>query len=139
MKAKLLGQYRSSKTGNVVFRYELTGSPAEVEAYKAIQGEKYVPSDETGKPLLFTTRFQGMNGIVKFNKDNTKTYFDTSEADAMASLISQYEGTAMGNALAAEYAKKMVAETTALAKLTSSMTVASTANVQAEESVDDLN
>ena len=141
MKARLLGQYRSSKSGNVVFRYEITGTQSEIEAYKAIQGENFKTDEKSGKPLFFTTRFSGVNATLGFNKDNTKVYVDNSEMDAMNSLIEQHKGTALGDALAAEAAKKAIADVAAMAKVISSSSVTSIASVAnvAQEAIDDVN
>ena len=139
MKAKLVSNYKSQK-GNPVFRYELSGTEAELAQYKALQGENFRTDEKSGKALFFSTRFHGASCIVNFNKDNTKVYVDSSEMDALNSLATQYAGTATGDAIAAEIAKKMVAEVAASMKIMSSnsvTTVASTTEV--EEKQEDLN
>jgi len=129
MKAKLLGQYRSSKTGNLVYRYELNGTQAEVSAYQAIQGENFKADDQSGKPLFFSTRYHGAVCTLNFNRENTKVFVDTTEIDALQNLAAQYAGTPTGDHLAAEIAKKMVADVQAGMKAMGSNSVTSVASV----------
>lgn len=51
--ANLTNSYRKSN-GNVVFAYTLSGSQAEIDAYKAHSAENYREDD--GKPMYFSTR-----------------------------------------------------------------------------------
>lgn len=140
MKAKLLGQYRSSKTGNLVYRYELNGTQAEISAYQAIQGENFKLDDKSGKPLFFSTRYHGAVCTINFNRENTKVFVDTTEIDALQNLAAQYAGTPTGDHLAAEIAKKMVADVQAGMKVMSSNSVTSiTSTTEVEEKQEDLN
>lgn len=116
MKATYLSQYRSTK-GNLVFRYELNGTEAEIAQYQAIQGENFKRDDITSKVLYFTTTFAGPAAKLLFNQANTKVFIDNSEMDALTSLAAQYEGTAMGNAIAKQAADKMMEWINAIAKI----------------------
>lgn len=91
MKIKLLRNYRHKVTGNVVFVYEVTGSKADLVAYKEAQGENYVEEDETGKVLWFTTRCVGPVGKLIITSTG-KLVPDMSEYEAAASLVAQFGG-----------------------------------------------
>lgn len=55
MKAKLASYYRSSKTGQPVFVYHVTGTPEELAAYEAAKGA-FFRKDDKGNILHFATR-----------------------------------------------------------------------------------
>ncbi len=103
MNIKTDGSYRSPK-GNVVFRYTVNGTPAELEAYKKAQGEFYREQDITKKPLFFTTRSAGNSANLIITQKG-KVIVDMSKFDAAASLVAQYGGN-----LGAELAKAAVAD-----------------------------
>lgn len=89
MKVKFIRSYRS-KNGHVTFVYAVTGSKADLEAYKAAQGDFY-REDEKGNPLWFTTRFIGNNGTLVITT-NGNVVPDMSAYDQAASLAAQYGG-----------------------------------------------
>lgn len=105
MKIKLLGQYRKQGTGKLVFRYAVTGSKEQLEAYKEAQGENYVETED-GVPLFFTTRFAGKAGSLIISS-NGSVSADMSEFDQAASLIEQFPGP-LGQAIAAATAQKLM-------------------------------
>ena len=61
LKAILRSQYRSRNSGQKVFVYGVTGSPAELEQYKTAQGtnlrEVAAPAPDAGTLLFFVTEF----------------------------------------------------------------------------------
>jgi len=104
MKIKFIRSYRSKK-GNVTFVYNVTGSEADIAAYKEAQGEFY-REDDTKKPLWFTTRFVGDTGALIITT-NGNIVPDMSEYDKAASVASQYGGN-FGQALADQAARKIL-------------------------------
>jgi hypothetical protein len=103
MKGKNTGSYRN-KNGNVVFRYEVQGSEAELAKYEEIQGENYRKTDD-GKPLFFTTRFAG-NSVDLIITRAGKVVADMSAFDAAASMATQYGGN-LGQELARQAAAQL--------------------------------
>ncbi len=101
MKVKLSRSYRSQK-GNTVFVYEGSGTDAQIEAYKAAQGDNYRET-EAGVPLWFTTRCIGNSGTLVIT-DKGKVVPDMSAFEQAASLAKQYGGN-----FGAELAKASVA------------------------------
>jgi len=89
MKIKLIRSYRS-KNGNPTFVYGVTGSDADLEAFKKAQGE-YYREDENGTPLWFTTRCVGPQGSLIITT-NGNIVPDMSAFDQAASIASQYGG-----------------------------------------------
>ncbi len=89
MKVKLIRSYRS-KNGNVTFVYGVTGSKADLAAYKEAQGEFY-REDENGTALWFTTRCIGDAGSLIITT-NGNIVPDMSKFDQAASLAEQYGG-----------------------------------------------
>lgn len=98
----LQGSYRS-KQGNVTFRYAVTGSEADMAAYKEAQGD-FHRTNPDGTVLWFTTRFAGPKGKLIITQ-NKKCIADMSAFDAAASLASQYGGN-----FGQEIAKGMTAQ-----------------------------
>ena len=106
MKARKLNSYRSSKSGNIVYRYEVSGTATELENYKVSQGNNYVESDTTGKPLWFTTRYAGESvNLIITGKGNVIA--DMSEIEQANSLIAQFPG-ALGDAIARATAERLL-------------------------------
>ena len=93
----------TSKNGNKVFVYAVAGTKAELEKFKAVQGDNY-REDEAGTPLWFTTRSVGASGKLIITTNN-KVVPDMSEFDNAASLAKQYGGN-----LGEELAKAAVAQ-----------------------------
>lgn len=90
MNVKFKGSYRSAK-GNTVFRYAVSGTPAQLESYKKAQGDNYREDDSTGEPLWFTTRFIGNNGKLVLTSKGTIVP-DMSAYEQADSLAKQYGG-----------------------------------------------
>lgn len=89
MNIKLMRSYKSQK-GNTVFVYTVTGSIAQLEAYKTAQAENYRESD-TGVSLWFTTRCVGNTGTLIITEKG-KVVPDMSAFEQAASLAKQYGG-----------------------------------------------
>ena len=91
MNAKKVRNYRSSKTGNTVFVYEVTGTDAELKAYKKAQGDFYREDDKTKAVLFFTTNFFGAVGTLIITAKG-KVVPDMSVFDEAKSLVEQNGG-----------------------------------------------
>lgn len=89
MKVKLMRSYKSQK-GNTVFVYSVTGTPAQIEAYKAAQGDNYREAED-GTPLWFTTRCIGNSGELVITAKG-KIVPDMSAYEQAASLAAQFGG-----------------------------------------------
>ena len=89
MKIKLIRSYRS-KNGNPTFVYGVSGSDADLTAFKNAQGE-YYREDDNGTPLWFTTRCVGNTGSLIITT-NGNVVPDMSAFDQAASIASQYGG-----------------------------------------------
>lgn len=103
MKATSVGSYRSKNKGVPVFRYEVSGTKEELEAYELAQGDNYRETED-GKPLFFTTRFAGKTVDLIITQSD-KVIADMSQYEAAASLAKQYGGD-----LGAELAKAAAAQ-----------------------------
>ena len=95
----------TSKAGNKVFVYTVSGSKEELEKFKAVQGENH-REDETGRPLWFTTRSVGNSGKLIITTNN-KVVPDMSAFDQAASLAAQYGGN-LGEQLAKAAAAQLL-------------------------------
>lgn len=135
MKITFLRSYRS-QNGNPVFVYKVTGSKADLERYKELQGANYREDEETGAALYFTTRSCGAQGkLVITTNDNIVV--DTSKFDQAASLVSQYGGN-LGDALAQQAAADLLGGAPAESSSESaSAPVAEEAPAEAEEGLDE--
>ena len=91
MKVKLIRSYRKATTGNTVFVYSVSGTPAQIEAYKAAQGDNLVMDTESNTPLWFTTRCIGNSGTLVITSKG-KVVPDMSAFEQAASLAKQYGG-----------------------------------------------
>lgn len=89
MKIKLMRSY-TSRNGNKVFVYSVTGTKSQLEAYKTAQGENYREAED-GTPLWFTVRCVGETGSLIITTNN-KVVPDMSAFDQAASLAAQYGG-----------------------------------------------
>lgn len=107
LKAKCLRNH-INKNGHKVFTYEVTGTPEQLAAYKAIQGEYHRTDLITGRDLFFTTKYFGDSGNLIITTNN-RVIPDTSEFDKLASLASQYGGN-LGQALANAGAAKLLGQ-----------------------------
>jgi len=104
MKIKLIRSYRS-KNGNPTFVYGVTGSDADLNAFKEAQGEFY-REDDNGTPLWFTTRCVGTAGKLIITT-NGNIVPDMSAFDQAASIASQYGGN-FGQELAKQAAMSIL-------------------------------
>ena len=105
MKVTMQRSYKS-KNGNRTFVYTVTGSNAEMEAYKKAQGEYYREDEKTNQALWFTTKCIGKTGTLLIT-DNGNIVPDMSEFDEAASLAQQYGGN-LGEMLAREAAQRLL-------------------------------
>ena len=107
MKVQLSRSYRSQK-GNTVFVYTVKGTEAQIEAYKAAQGDNYRESED-GVSLWFTTRCIGNSGTLIVTEKG-KVVPDMSAFEQAASLAKQYGGN-FGQELARMAAANLVGGT----------------------------
>ena len=89
MKIKLQRSY-TSKNGNKVFVYAVSGTEEQLNAFKEAQGENYREAED-GTPLWFTVRCVGKSGNLIITT-NGRIVPDMSAFDQAASLASQYGG-----------------------------------------------
>ena len=125
MKVSLMRSYRS-KNGNATFVYGVKGNDADLQAFKAAQGD-YYREDEDGTALWFTTRCIGQTGSLIITT-NGNVVPDMSAFDQAASLASQYGGN-----FGAELAKSAAA---ALLGTQASAPDAEPAKVESKEDAD---
>lgn len=69
LKAKLDSQYRHKDSKNLVYVYQVDGTQAEKDAYRAAKGSRNVDDSETGNPLFFLGEFDanGMSRLIEPN------------------------------------------------------------------------
>lgn len=103
---KLLGTYKSKKTGTPTFRYGVSGSVEELAAFEAAQGNFHRTDDQTGQALWFTTRCIGPKGTLIITQAGNIVP-DMSEYDQAASLAAQFGGN-LGQELARAAAQKLM-------------------------------
>ena len=72
-----------------VFRFNVTGTDAELQEFETAQGDNYRLDDVTGKPLWFTTRYTGDTVQLIITKDNNVIADDT-EMSKLQSLVEQF-------------------------------------------------
>ena len=113
-KGKFLRSY-VSKNGNDVFVYAVTGTPAQVDAYKAAQGDNLrLTSGEAGypdgTPLFFTTRASIDNTVDLIETQAGRWIIDSSEIRRVANVTAQLGGN-FGNAYAQNYLSNRSAAT----------------------------
>jgi adenine specific DNA methylase Mod len=87
--AKLAGSYRKAITGTKVFRYVVSGTDAEVQAYSDAQGDNLRLDEQTGKPIWFSTRYIADNVSLIITTDNNVVADDT-ELSKLESLVKQF-------------------------------------------------
>ena len=112
MKGKYLRSY-VSKNGNDTFVYTVTGTPAQLEQFKAAQGDNYRESED-GTPLFFTTRFAGDNVNFMISQTSGRVTVDNSEFKKAHSLVKQYGGN-LGQEMAKAAAARLVGGSTSTA------------------------
>ena len=110
MKIKLLSSYRNAN-GTIVFVYKVSGSKSQMTQYIESQGEylKYEDGDDTKAPLYFDTKYAGESGSLIVTQSG-RAIVDRTEESKIMSLMEQHKGTALGDALAAQIAAKMMKE-----------------------------
>lgn len=94
-----------SKNGNDTFVYEVSGTDAELKAYKKAKGEHHV--EENGTPLFFTVDYVGPRGSLIITSKG-KVIADKSAYKKAASLAGQFDGP-LGNAIAQQFAAQLLA------------------------------
>jgi len=90
-KVSFLNSYRSKNKGVITFRYKVSGTKAQLDAYKTAQGTYYRVSDATGDPLWFTTKFIGNQGSLIITEKG-KVIPDMSAYEQAESLSKQFGG-----------------------------------------------
>ena len=124
--AKSVGQYVNGK-GNLVYRYIVTGSKADIERYEELQGVEFLRHDEkTGAPLYFSSKSLGAQCPLVFTQHD-KIVPDFSELNHLASLSAQFANTPLGAEIARAAAQKLVGDITGKGRSTSSAPVADVA------------
>lgn len=113
--------YVKKETGNDVFVYIVTGTPEQLESFKAAQGSNYRVDKTTGDVLWFNSRYVGEVGKLLVTSNN-KVVADTSAFAKAKSLSAQYGGN-FGQELARAAAANLVA---GLGKTTASTPASST-------------
>jgi hypothetical protein len=103
MKATKEGSYKKVGTGNDVYRYIVSGTDAELAAFKAAQGDMFRET-ENGQPIWFTTNVYPNVVELGISQKSGKVFPNTAELDAMKNLVKQNKG------LVAEALAKLVAE-----------------------------
>lgn len=89
LQAKLAGSYRKAVTGTVVFRYNVSGSEADLKKFEDVQGDNFRLDEKTGSPLWFSTRYAGDN-VELVITDNDRVVAENSEFTKIQSLVEQY-------------------------------------------------
>jgi len=76
--------------GNIVFRYIVEGTEAELKDYKAVKGDFYREDKETKAPLYFTTLAGGNVEELRKTSDGKDFTIDDTEAARFQSLVAQH-------------------------------------------------
>jgi len=81
--------------GQLVFRYKVSGTPDELKAYKAAQGENYRETDD-GKhtPLWFTINALPKSVVLGISRNSGNVFADNSELQRLELLSKQYPNLA---------------------------------------------
>lgn len=91
-----------------MFVYRVSGTPEELAAFEQAQGEFY-RTDSDGTPVWITPRGQGQSAtliILEATEDRpARVVADTSAIAMASSLMEQYKGTAIADALARQIAE----------------------------------
>ena len=119
-----------SKNGNDTFVYEVSGTDAEIKAFKKAKGEHYV--EENGTPLFFTVDYVGSRGSLIITSKG-RVIADKSAFKKAASLANQFEGP-LGLAIAQQAAAQLLGGTSS----TSENIPASSASVADDGSAEEL-
>ena len=96
-----------------MFVYRVTGTPAELSQFEAVQGE-YYRTDPDGSPVWITPKGYGMQislVIAEATEDRPARVFADTSAIAMASsLMKLYAGTPIASAIAQQIAGQALAQ-----------------------------
>ena len=98
MRANHTGEYRSKKSGNLVFTYVLDLTEEERLAYMEDKGEFYMEDDTTQKPLFFSNKFLGKQ-VPVVKTEAGKFILDGSMIEKAASIANS-AGGAVADAIA---------------------------------------
>ena len=116
MKASFVDTYKTVGKGKTnlgqpitVFKYEVSGTEAELAQYKEKQGDNYVQDDISGKPLWFSIRPVGQTVTLFVTRNSGRIVADTSEYDAVIALANDHKGTPIGEELARKAADMLFA------------------------------
>lgn len=97
-----MNPYRKRDTGNLVYVYNIEGTPEQIAEYKAAN-PKAITDSKSGKVLFFTTKFVGKSAdLVKSEKG---WFVDDSELVMFGDLEKQY-GTTIAREKMAEMKSK---------------------------------
>ena len=97
MRAQFNGQYRNSK-GNIVFRYIVSGSVKEIEAFTLAQGAFY-RENENKQPMWFSSRFEGKSvNLIVTTKG--RVVADNATIDTLTNVTNNMQSGVLQNAFA---------------------------------------
>ena len=117
LNAKIKMAYPTTNKNGVkmdMFVYYVYGTEQELEQFQEVQGDYYRTDDKTGTPLWHSSKFHGDNAnlIIAQATDErpARVIADTSQIAKANSLMKQYAGTAIGNAIAQQIASALLAQ-----------------------------
>lgn len=76
--------------GNIVFRYLVKGTEAELKEYKTVKGDFFREDKVTKDPLFFTPRAGGNKEEIRKTSDGKDYVIDDTEAARFQSLVAQH-------------------------------------------------
>lgn len=82
-----------SKNGKDIFRYLISGTPAELKDYKAVKGEYHRVDENTKQPLMFSVNYLGKSAeLRKIEKqDGTHDFVvNDDEIRMFSNLVKKY-------------------------------------------------
>ena len=127
LQAKFLTTYRSKKTGKLVGMFTVSGSPAELDAYKKHQGANFRTAEDGKTPLIFgspgdkgqvytITYTEGIGYYVDFSDITTAAGYTETVAKKGSALLADKVAELqarqlMGSGISATTASAFDAET----------------------------
>ena len=127
LQAKFLKTYRSKKSGNLAGVFTVTGSPAELDAYKKHQGANFRTAEDGKTPLIFgspgdkgqvytITYTEGIGYYVDFSDITTAAGYTETVAKKGSALLADKVAELqarqlMGSGISATTASAFDAET----------------------------
>lgn len=103
--AKYDSVYRKKGSGRPVCRYVVSGTAAEMKAYKKAQGEYFIEDSAKGV-LWFSTDFHGKSvGLIITENGNITA---DNEEQLLQQMQVEQRGGNLGEALATELAKQLI-------------------------------